>query len=733
MYDDEEEIKRKRRNLIIAIAVIVGLIILLIILLVVGSSGKKKVKTVTPQCELIVTSNTPQKENGAYTGPITIGFDKDKFVVTKGLTVAEQRVGLQESQRNGETYTLSKSGTTTVYGYIKDSKGNAGTCSKDFTIESARPNCELEVKSGTLGENGWYTSNVEVVFKSKTVEGGTIEKWSIEEVKRDLKNDEILNRAPDANNDSYTVTTDAETEVIGRVVDNNNVESTCMLKIKKDATKPTCELQVTSGTAAANGNYTTDVEVGLKSAEDATSTLAGKGVGTTENYTAETLKITENGKHVVNGYVKDGAGNKGTCSLTITKGNGGGNGTGDKTSNPSCALQISGEKQGNDYVGTVNVTFKSKTSSNGAEITAFGIATSSQINNTNKLSVSAIGSHTIYGMVKDSNENTAECRISFNIAKKQTEQASSPYCSLTIDAASNGAGGYYPNVTVKFSKYGSSNGAKIVEYGIGTKVGLTGNDTYGITSPGSYTIYGNVRDTYGHTNTCKVTFEVTAKPVTPTPTTTYTLATKTLKAGDIVNYPKNSKSIVCGNAKDAAGPSGWVVYRVTSSGVELITRGVPECYAKTSSETAATAISKINAKGSTYLDSNYASRVRFMDYNDAMSYGNNSNATANAKRNVGVVYWLASQGTKNVNMYAVRNNASVTLAGQVYEGNYLNSGIRPIVLLKSTIYVKKNSSGTYDLSTTAKGAGIDEEVEDTMHDKLIEIVGSTLLADFVIE
>lgn len=727
MYDDEEEIKRKRRNLIIAIAVIVGLIILLIILLIVGSNGKKKTKTVTPQCELIVTSNTPQNENGVYTGPITIGFDKDKFVVTKGLSVAEQRVGLQESLRNGETYTLSKSGTTTVYGYIKDSKGNAGTCSKDFTIESARPNCELEVKSGTLGENGWYTSNVEVVFKSKTVEGGTIEKWSIEEVKRDFDTDEILNRAPEGNSDSYTVTNDAETEVIGRVVDNNNVEATCMLKVKKDATKPTCELQVTSGTAGANGNYSTDVEVGIKSAEDATSTVAGKGVGTAENYTTETIKITENGKHVVNGYVKDGAGNKGTCSLTVTKGNG----SGDKTSNPACALQLNGETQGSNYVGTVKVSFKSKTTSENAEITSFGLGTSSQLNGTSNLSVSDLGSHTIYGMVKDSEENTAECRISFTIAKKQTEQPSSPYCSLTVDAASNGAGGYYPNVTVKFSKYGSSNGAKIVEYGIGTKVQLSGNDTYGITSPGSYTIYGNVRDTYGHTNTCKVTFEVTAKPSTPT--TTYTLATKALKAGDIVNYPKNSKSIVCGNNKDVAGPSGWVVYRVTNSGVELITRGAPECYAKTSSEPAATSISKINAKGSAYLDTTYATSVRFMDYNDAMSYGNNNNATANAKRNIGVVYWLASPGTKNVNMYAVRNNASATLAGQVYEGNYLNSGIRPIVLLKSTVYVKKNSSGSYDLSTTGKASGINEEVEDTMHDKLIEIVGSTLLADFVIE
>ena len=737
MYDDEEEIRRKRRNLIIAIAAIVGLIILLIILLVIGSSKKKTTKAITPQCELIVKSDTPTNKNGAYTGPIEIGLDESKTKVTSGLKVQEARVGIQESQRNGATYKLSKSGTTKVYGYVRDTKGNLGTCEKEFTIESARPNCELEVKSGTLGQDGWYTSDVVVAFKSKTVEGGTIEKWSIEEVKRDFKTDEILNRAgegEEANSDTYTVKNDGEIEVIGTVIDNNNVDSTCMLKIKKDSTKPTCTLEVRSGTKGNNGNYSSDVVVGFEKAEDAASGLAGKGVGVKEDYEAETYTVKSDGKTKVNGYVKDKAGNTNTCSMDIVRGEG----SGESSANAACELQVKGNPQGSNYTGTVVVSFKSKTASADATVEAFGLATSAQLNGAETLNVNALGNHTIYGMVKDSSGKYAECRTSFTIEKKIEEKQSTPSCSLYVDGSSNGSGGYYPTVTVKFGSYSSTNDAKIVAYGIATSAQLSGNNTLSVSNVGSHTIYGMVKDSYGHTATCSTSFTLTTKPSTPTepetPSSTRTLATQTLKAGDIVNYNKNSKSIVCGHTYDKAGASGWEVFKVTNSGVELITRGVPECYTKSSSEKSTTSISNMNAKAQNYLDSSYASAARMMNYNDARIYGSDKDAAASSKRNVGVVYWLATKANKDTTLWAVRNNASSALAGQIFEGNLQTYGMRPIVTLKSTVYVEKTSNGSYNLFTGAKGAeDITTDSSNSMYDKLVEIVNSTLLADFEIE
>jgi hypothetical protein len=248
-----------------------------------------------------------------------------------------------------------------------------------------------------------------------------------------------------------------------------------------------------------------------------------------------------------------------------------------------------------------------------------------------------------------------------------------------------------------------------------------------------------VKDSYGHTATCSISVTVTARPSSPTPTpepeptpsTNRTLATQTLKAGDTVNYTKNSKSIVCGHTSDKAGASGWEVFKVTSSGVELITKGVPECYSKTSSEKSTTAISNMNAKAKNYIDSNYASSARMMNYNDARIYGSDKDATACKKRNVGVVYWLATKASKDTTLYAVRNNASSALAGQIYEGNLNNFGMRPIVTLKATVYVEKTSNGSYNLYTSSKG--MEEESSNSMYDKLIEIVNSTLLADFVVE
>ena len=726
MYDDEEEIKRKRRNLIIAIGVVVGLIILLIILLIVGSKSKKTTKTTKPECELIVTSDTKQTSSGAYTGPITIEFDKDKTKAGSGATLTYKKIGITDSQRNSDVYKLSKSGKTVIYGYVRDNKGNSNTCSKEFTIETSKPNCELMVKEGTLGENGWYTSDVVVTFKAKGSDGNDIEKYSIEEVTRDFDTDEIITRDNiESNNDTYTVKKDAEVEVIGTVVDKAGVSSTCMLKVKKDATKPTCELEVRSGTKASDGSYSTNVVVGMAKAEDSTNTVTGKGVGVKEDYETETYTVEANGKTVVYGYVKDTAGNKGTCSIDIQKG---GSGSGQST-NPSCKLKVSGTSENGKYVGNVKISFESKATDNNAKITAYGISTSPQLNGSDVLNVSDLGNHTIYGMVKDSDNNTAECRVSFTIGKKNEVKDSSPSCSLYVDGTANGSGGYLNKATVKFASKGSTNGATIVDYGIGTSSQLSNNDTFMVTSAGSHTVVGTVKDSYGHTATCSKTFTVTTSS---TPTTTGDLATSVLKVGYTVNYTKNSKSIVCGSTKDTAGASGWEVFKVTSSGVELITKGVPECYAKPSNISGNQAISNINALGSKYLDSKYASKVRFMDYNDAMSYGNNSNASANAKRNVGVVYWLATQGTKTNNLYAVRNSSSSSLAGQVFEGNYQTLGVRPIVVLKAGVYATKNSSGTWDLSVVTKD--YDEEGnENSVYDKIIEIINSTLLADLEID
>ena len=747
MYDDEAEIKRKRRNLIIGIAAVGGLILLLIIILIAlgSSSGKKKTNYVKPTCELKVMDDVKTTANGAYTGPITIGIDKT--TVSQGYSITTKKVGITNSPRNGETYKLSKSGKTVIYGYVTDSKGEVGECKKEFEIQTSRPNCQLKVATGTLGEDGWYTSDVVVTFESKTVENGTIEKYSIEEVQRDAETKEVVNRAPTENNDTLTVKTDAELEVIGTVVDNYGVSGTCTLKIKKDAEKPTCNLEVRSGTAGKDGSYNDNVVVGIEKAEDTVSGMAEQGVGVKENYKEETYTVTDKGKTTVVGYVKDKAGNKGECTLDINKGTS--SSSGSNKSNPSCKLSVTYKgKLGNSYLDYVKVGFQSKTSDNGAEITEFGLGTSAQLNGSSTLRIEQPGQYTVYGMVKDSNGVTAECRATFSIVK---EQKSEPVCSLYVDATQLSDGTYSKGATVKFRTKTSTNGAEIVDFGIGTDYKLSGNDTFSV-GVGTYKVYGMVKDSYGHEAKCgPIDFTVTSQSSGGSggsgsggsgsgssgsggsggsSSTTGQLASSVLKQGDIVSY-KTYKSVVCENKSDIASKNTWEVFRVKDNKVELISTGIPECYNFPLKSKASTAISEMKTRAKTYLDSNLATASRIMTKDDALVYGGAEDLKAGAKRNTGVYYWLATQGSASTQLYGVRNGGAPSKTGFIFDGSGRNYGIRPIVTLKADVYATKNSSGVWVLSIPNKGQ--EEIADNSMFDKLLEIVNSTLLADFRIE
>jgi hypothetical protein len=735
MYDDEAEIRRKRRNLIIGIAAVVGLIILLIIILIALSSKPKKpaVEYKVPTCELIVTNDVQQTSSGAYTGPIVIEVDESKTTVTSGYTITSTRVGITNSARNSKSYKLSKSGVTTIHGYVTDSKGGVGECEKDFEIQTSRPNCQLKVESGTVGEDGWYTSDVVVTFENKSVENGTIEKYSIEEVVKDVETNEVISKAPTENNDRLTIKTDAEVEVMGTVVDNYGVSGTCSLIIKKDAEKPTCSLEVTSGKANDKGIYSDNVVVGFEKAEDSVSGVLSNGVGVKENYTDESYTVKKAGKTKVFGYVKDKAGNTGECEIEINKGN-----NGESPSTPSCKLLVRAKgKQGNSYKDGVVITFASKGTTNGAEITEYGIATSAQLNNSQELRLDQEGTFTVYGMVKDSNDITAECKATISIVK---EKPSEPSCSLFIDATVQPNGTYLKGATVKFRNKTSTNGAEIKEYGIGLDKKLTQNDTF-MVGIGTYKVYGMVKDSYGHTAECgPIDFTVvegtnggSGKPSGgggSSSTPTGTLASTVLKQGDIVSY-KSYKSVKCENSSDVASKNTWEVFRIKDNSVELITTGIPECFNFGYNVQASNAIASMNSKAKKYINSEYARSARIMTKEDALVYGGAEDLKAGAKRNTGVYYWLATQGTKKTQLYAVRNGGAPSKTGFIFEGSTRTYGIRPIVTLNKDVYAEKNNSGEWVLSTLSKGG--ENNYESTLYDKIVEIINSTLLAEVVIE
>lgn len=272
-----------------------------------------KKDTVKPSCGLSVLSGT-KGPDGSYVSDVIIGFS-NRTDVTSGINV----YGITNSTTptyNGKTrYTVNTNGTHKIYGYVKDKAGNTAVCDvtvkRNAKVMESNPSCTLKIASGTLGANGWYLGNVNVEFASKaTTNGAKINGFG-------LGTSETY-----AGNTTYTVTKDGVTTVYGYVKDSYGNTATCSIAVKKDQTKPSCSLKVTSGTFNQEGYYTSDVTIGFNSKVDAASGIANFGIGKTETYAGNaSYTITNIGKHTIYGYVKDNAGNKAICSISVEKRN----------------------------------------------------------------------------------------------------------------------------------------------------------------------------------------------------------------------------------------------------------------------------------------------------------------------------------------------------------------------------------------------------------------------------
>ena len=444
-----------------------------------------KKDTTKPNCSLAVISGTKNSSNN-YITDVKVGFnsktDKASGIAQYGVTLSTK-----PEYKGNSIYVVSKNGTTKVYGYVKDKAGNTNVCSLEVTKEKPKddkysvPSCELSVTKGTLGDNGWYRSDVTVGFKSKkTTNGATITGYGI---------GTTVNYNGGT---SYLVKDDGLKTVYGYVKDSKGNTSVCRITVKKDATKPSCGLEVQSGTNDGTG-YITDAVVGFKSKLDATSGMAAFGIGKSLTYANNaTYKVTTLGDNTIYGYVKDKAGNTNVCSIKVKR-------VEDKKSTPSCSLQVTSGTLGDNgwYRSNVVVGFKSKTTTNGATITGYGLGTTTNYDKATSYTLTADGTKTIYGYVKDSKGNTAVCKIDLK------KDATKPACGLEVQSGSRNNEGYITDAVVGFkSKSDATSG--MAAFGIGKSLTYANNTTYKVTTLGDNTIYGYVKDKAGNTNVCSI-------------------------------------------------------------------------------------------------------------------------------------------------------------------------------------------------------------------------------------
>lgn len=354
-------------------------------------------------------------------------------------------------------------------------------------VKTGSPSCTLVITQGKQGTNGWYVGDVIVSFKTKTTttKGAKITDFGIGTSKDYNKKT------------NYTVTKDGTTKVYGYVKDSKGKTAVCSVTVKKDQTKPDCSLAVLSGTKN-NAGYISDVKVGFSSRVDNTSGINTYGVinSSKETYNSKTsYLVTQYGTTKVYGYVKDKAGNKAVCNLTVNKVKV----EEEKYSEPSCSLEVKSGTLGNNnwYRSNVVVGFKTKQTTNGATVTNYGLGTSQNYDKATSYTISSDGTKVVYGYVKDSKGNTAVCSISVK------KDATKPNCSLEVQSGTYQDGYYTSNVVIGFkSKNDVTSGMN--SYGLGKSTTYSNNKTYTVSSNGDHTVYGYVKDNAGNTNVCNI-------------------------------------------------------------------------------------------------------------------------------------------------------------------------------------------------------------------------------------
>jgi len=177
-----------------------------------------KPSTSTPSCSLNVANGT-MGNNGWYVSNVIIGFATKS--TTGGAKITGFGLGTSENYNNNTTYTVSKDGTITVYGYVKDSYGNKAVCSKSIKRDATKPNCVLKVANGTYNSSGYYTSDIVIGFSSKSDATSGMNSFGIGK------------STTYGNNTSYKITTTGKHTVYGYVKDNAGNTNTCSITVEK--------------------------------------------------------------------------------------------------------------------------------------------------------------------------------------------------------------------------------------------------------------------------------------------------------------------------------------------------------------------------------------------------------------------------------------------------------------------------------------------------------------------
>jgi hypothetical protein len=362
--------------------------------------------------------------------------------------------------------TLIADGLYDVRVVTTDNAGRSHTSALvTFRVDNTPPTVTPSV-AGTLGTNGWYTSNVQVSWSTSDAGSGidTADGCSTTNVTSDT---------------SGTTFTCTATDKAG----NSTSDS---VTIKRDATNPSVSSANVTGTLGNNGWYTSNVQVSWPAPTDATSGIASTSGCTTSNQNVDTTGTT------FTCSATDNAGNTDSKSVTIkrdannpTGGSITANGSGAASYNTTGTVSLSKTNYTDATSGIAsNAITRAHATLSGDSCGSFSGSDPVTISGGNDSDALTTGCYryTLTGTDNAGNSATSQSAV----VKVDTSPPSAP----TLAFATSGSGVYYPGSgsNVFFRPAASSISFTVTA---SSTDGDTGVASYGFPSVTSWTLSGS--------------------------------------------------------------------------------------------------------------------------------------------------------------------------------------------------------------------------------------------------
>ncbi len=473
------------------------------------SSGNTTIKT---QVIKVVDTKPPVIESVSGNPSV-----KTPMSVVITVNAYDNGVGLHPlgaySFDGGKTWQVSNSITvdsnTTLNIVVRDAALNKTKHTEKITnILKDDKNISFTIKSGTLKNNGWFTSDVGVLVKP-LVSNDYFESFSY------CTGNNIC--TPDKTSTNYNGETIKLTEntsgtlICGRVnkKDNTKTDVVCSTLFKIDKSIPDVRYEVISGNQN-NGYepwYVSDVNLSVR-----TSSISGiekieycttTGNSCTPNKIAYGSNInvilsTNSKTNKVCSIVTNNAGTRGqnTCSINYQI---------DKTV-PSVSLVLNGGV--GDYIGkTASIKAVVSPSTNASGYTFIWYKNGTQIQSGTSDTITISNGDNIY------KEDTYRVVVTTGAgnkgesSKKVKVDTVKPTCSLTANGT-NGNNGWFISSSVNIIGTFKDSESGVESKGVGTSYGYNGNTSYSVsTNTKGTTIYCSVKDKVGNEGSNSITIK----------------------------------------------------------------------------------------------------------------------------------------------------------------------------------------------------------------------------------